>query len=188
MLTGLVARFALTDGMRAFLGTFGKPLLIAAAIGIAILIIDRRGYQRAEEQERLHKLERQELTRAIVQAIDGELDQRLAAIAARTSGKIQTIDTEGKTVVQPIITREILRDRTLTDPNRCLSPGLLEAINAARGYLLDERSPAPRLDPQTRQACPAPAASLIRRRRGSPRPTRISRSNTASARRGMRER
>jgi hypothetical protein len=114
-------------------------LAIAIAIAIAVWFIDRRGYQRAEEQERLHKLERQELTRSIVSAIDGELDQRLATITAAAAGKIQTIDTEGKTVVQPIITREILRDRTLTDPGRCLSPGLLAAVNAARGYLIDER-------------------------------------------------
>jgi hypothetical protein len=108
---------------------------IAIAIGLAAWFLDHRGYERAKEQDRLHELERQELARAIVGAIDKQLDTKLAAIGADTNGKIQTIDTEGRTFVQPIITREILRDRNLADPNRCLSPGLLSAINAARGYL-----------------------------------------------------
>jgi hypothetical protein len=114
-------------------------LAIAIALGLAVWFIDHRGYQRAQEEERLRIAERQELTRAIVQEIDGRLDRRLLELATQTAGQIQTIDTEGKTVVQPIITREILRDRSLADPSRCLSPGLLAAVNAARGYLLDER-------------------------------------------------
>jgi hypothetical protein len=123
--------------VRGWLGKNWLPILIVFLIVGGGIYLDRRGYNRAKEQDEKRRLERQELTRAVVAAIDVELDHRLATIAAATAGKIQTIDTEGKTVVQPIITREILRDRNLADPSRCLSPGLLEAVNAARGYLDD---------------------------------------------------
>lgn len=114
-------------------------IVIVIALGLAVWFIDQRGFNRAKEQDHLRQLERQEITREVVAAIVGALDKKLEQIAGETNGKIQTIDTEGTTLVQPIITREILRDRSLSDANRCLSPGLLEAVNAARGYLLDER-------------------------------------------------
>lgn len=123
----------LTDAMRAFLGRAGLPLIVAIMIGLAVVAIDHRGYQRAKEEERLRELERDQITTAIVSAIDAKLDARLAAIGRQLAGKIDTIDTEGKTSAQ-IITRELIRDPGLADPGRCLSPGLLEAVNAARGY------------------------------------------------------
>lgn len=136
---GLALRFFGVAGVKKAAGKIPPKvwlfLAIAAALALAVWFIDRRGYQRAKEQDHLRQLEQQEITRAVVQAIDADLDRKLAAVSAETNKKIETIDTEGTTVVQPTITREILRDRTLTDPNRCLSPGLLEAINAARGYL-----------------------------------------------------
>lgn len=141
MFAGLIARFALTDGMRAFLGKFGMPLLIIIAIGLAVLLIDKRGYDRAKEQDRTAQLERQAIVAAIVGKIDQDLDKRLGAIAGDVHEKITTIDKE-RTVVQPIIQRELARDPRLADPDRCLSPGLLEAVNRARGYpagaLLDD--------------------------------------------------
>jgi hypothetical protein len=126
--------FALTEGMKAFLGKFGFPILILIAIALAVVTIDQRGFNRAKEQDRKLELERQQITQAVVASIDGELDRRLGKIAGELGGKIETLDREGKTVVQPIITRELERDPRLADPHSCLSPGLLEAVNAARGY------------------------------------------------------
>lgn len=159
---GLALRFFGVAGVKKAAGKIPPKvwlfIAIAIALALAVWFIDRRGYQRAEEQERLHKLERQEITRAVVAAIGDELDRKLAAAATATNGKIQTIDTEGKTVVQPIITREILRDSSLSDPNRCLSPGLLAAVNAARGYLLDERLAGAASRPANPASVPAAGA------------------------------
>jgi hypothetical protein len=130
MIEGLTFKLAL-----AWLRKNWLPIVILVAIVAGLWFVDHRGFERAKAEDKARQLERQEITRAVVSAIDGELDRKLATIADQTHAKIQTIDTEGKTVVQPIIEREILRDRGLSDPNRCLSPGLLAAINAARGYL-----------------------------------------------------
>jgi hypothetical protein len=130
----ILAKFALTEGMKGFLGKFGMPLLIMIAIGLAVVTIDQRGFNRAKEQDRKAELERQLITAAVVQSIDGQLDKRLGTIAARLGVKIDTIDREGKTVVHPIIMRELARDPHLAAPDSCLSPGLLAAVNAARGY------------------------------------------------------
>jgi hypothetical protein len=133
MIEAMVARFALTQGMKAFLGKFGLPLLILAAIAIAVVAIDQRGFNRAKEQDHARELERAAIIAAVVGQIDEQLDRRLAATAATLRGKLDTIDKE-RTIVQPIIARELARDPRLSDPNSCLSPGLLEAVNRARGH------------------------------------------------------
>jgi hypothetical protein len=140
--------FVLTQGMKEFLGKFGMPLLILIAIGLAVVTIDQRGFERAKEQDRKAELERQLITAAVVASIDGKLDERLRAIADQLGVKLDTIDREGKTVVQPIITRELERDPRLAAPDSCLTPGLLGAVNAARGY------PAGELGGEARSANP----------------------------------
>jgi hypothetical protein len=133
-MTWLLARFALTDGMKGFLGKFGMPLVILIALGLAVVLIDQRGFNRAKRQDEELELQRQLITVAVVAKIDADLDHRLGAIAGKLGVKIDTIDKEGKTIVQPIITRELERDPRLAAPDSCLSPGLLDAVNAARGY------------------------------------------------------
>lgn len=121
-----------------FIGRNWEIILIVALFGGGCWYLDHRGYERAQEQNRARENERALISAAVVRSIDAELDGKLAKISSAANGRIQTITTEGKTVVQPIITRELLRDPRLADPNRCLSPGLLSAINAARGYLDQE--------------------------------------------------
>lgn len=132
-LTWLVVK----DKALGFLKDHWEVIAIAALLIGGGLYLDHRGYQRAIAADAARTAERQEITRAVVAAIDGDLDRKLAATAAATSTKIQTIDTEGRTVVQPIITRELVRDPGLAAPGSCLTPGLLDAVNAARGYLDD---------------------------------------------------
>jgi hypothetical protein len=62
MLAAIVARFALTQGMKGFLGKYGQPLLIAILIGLAVVFIDNRGFQRAKDQAERERLERAEIT------------------------------------------------------------------------------------------------------------------------------
>lgn len=120
--------------VKAFLKKNWLPIVILLAVVGGGWFLDHRGYERAKDQDRLHELERNQLATAIAGAIDKQLEQRLGKISADVSGKLQSIDTEGKTVVQPIFTRELIRDPGLADPRRCLTPGLLDGINAARGY------------------------------------------------------
>jgi hypothetical protein len=124
---------ALTAGMRTFLARFGQPLAIAILIGLAVVVIDQRGFNRAKAQDQARENERALIIMAVVGAIDGKLDQRLAKISADVGRKLETIDKEGKTV-EPLIRSELARNPRLADPGSCLTPGLLEAVNRARGY------------------------------------------------------
>lgn len=136
--------------IKGFFGQYWLQLVILAALIGAVLFIDHRGYARAQAEDKARELERAELTAAAVGAIDKELDQRLAKISADLGGRIDTIDKEGKTIVQPIITSELVRDPRLARPDSCLSPGLLAAVNAARGNPAGELGRASRPgDPQT---------------------------------------
>jgi hypothetical protein len=142
-LAGLALRFLGVAGVKKAAAKVPPKvwlfLAIAISLGLAVWWIDRRGYQRAQEQAEHQRLERAEITAAVVRAIDARLDRRLETISAKLAGQLQTIDVEGKTIVQPMLTRELLRDRSLSDPSRCLSPGLLNAVNAARGFLDSEQ-------------------------------------------------
>lgn len=133
MFATLAAKFALTEGMKGFLGTFGKPLLFLIAIALAVVVIDQRGFHRAEAEAKARENERALIVAAIVGRIDQQLDERLGKIAGDLRGKLDTIDKE-RTVVQPIIERELALNPRLRDPDSCLSPGLLEAVNRARGH------------------------------------------------------
>lgn len=129
----MLTSFAMTDAMKVFLGKFGMPILILIAIGAAVLLIDKRGYDRAKEQDAAAAAERSAIVAAIVGKVDQDLDKRLADISTSVGGKITTIEKE-RTVVEPIIRQELARDPRLAAPDSCLSPGLLAAINQARGY------------------------------------------------------
>jgi hypothetical protein len=122
----------------SWLGRNWLPIVILVAIVAGLWFVDHRGFARAKAQDEARLNERRLITAAVVRAIDGELDRQLATIASSSSGKIQTIETEGKTVVQPIIMRELARDPSLARPGSCLTPSLLTAVNAARGYRDDE--------------------------------------------------
>lgn len=140
---GLVLHFVGLAGVKKAAGRIPPKvwqfLAIAVAIGFAVWFLEHRGEERAKAAAERQRLERAEITNAVVRAVDDRLDHRLGNVSRELAGKLLTIDTEGKTIVQPMLTREILRDRGLSDPGRCLSPGLLDAVNAARGFLDSER-------------------------------------------------
>lgn len=128
--------------IKAFFGKYWEIILVVILLLAGVWYLDHRGYERAKDEDAARQLEQVQLTGAVVRQIDGDLGGKLEAIASSTSDKIQTIDTEGKTVVQPIITRELIRDPALSAANSCLTPSLLEAVNAARGYGAEELTDA----------------------------------------------
>lgn len=94
---------------------------IALALLAAILFIDHRGYKRAQADEAAREAR---ITAVITKAVED--------IDAKTAGRIAAIDKTQRTIVQPILTREILSDPRFSDPAAGISPDMLRAINRAR--------------------------------------------------------
>jgi hypothetical protein len=122
------------EALGAFFSKYGLQLAILAAIVGGLWYVDHRGFERAKAEDLARANERALITQAVVSKVDGDLAGKLNAIGGQLGIKIDTLDREGKTVVQPIITRELAADPRLAAPGSCLTPGLLDAINAARGY------------------------------------------------------
>lgn len=130
-------------------------------VGLAVILgalawVDHRGYERAIADAEAEKLERQTETLVLRAGITKELDAKLEKADAGLHAKLETINTERMTNVDPILARELGRDPRLADPARCLTPGLLVAVNAARGHAAagDAAAPVGR-DPAS---LPGPAA------------------------------
>lgn len=115
----------------------GWLLRIMPQIGVALAIIgavawiDHRGYRRAI-------LDR-DAREAIMLA---KLDEALRRSEHRLAGQVAAIDADyarhrasvaaTRTIIQPIITREIARETRLADPASGLTPSLLDTVNRAR--------------------------------------------------------
>lgn len=102
-------------------GRFWPHLLAATAIISAILYLEHRGYERA---------------RADQAALEARIGARIALavedIDKRTAERIAGIDTTQRTVVQPVITREIMSAPRLSDPAAGITDELRGALNRAR--------------------------------------------------------
>jgi len=107
--------------MPAIILRFLPHIAIALAIIGAIFFIDHRGYQRAQADQA--KLEAR-IAAKITDAVD--------AIDKKTAVRIADIDTTQRTIVQPVLTREILANPRLSDPDAGITPAMRDAINAAR--------------------------------------------------------
>lgn len=102
-----------------------------AAILLALWWIDRSGYQRAQaDQEARANFEYAVQARMLVR-VERNLAQTIAAIDGTVAEQIAGIEAV-QIQLQPIIEREIIREKRLTDPAAGLTPGLLDAINRAR--------------------------------------------------------
>ncbi len=117
--------------LRAFLKANWLYLLIGAAILGAIWKIDRNGYRRAEAAAAAKAAADFKRDVAMIQAITRRLNQALADTDRALADKLAIIDKD-KSHAQPIIQRELVRDPGLASA-KCLTPGLLDAINVARG-------------------------------------------------------
>lgn len=119
-------------GALRFLGRFWPHLLIAAVVMIALAKADANGAARATAEADRDRLQSEAMAQLIVQEIGRKLDGDLAVLARATNRKIQAINTEDRSLVQPIIQREIARDPSLLG-RQCLTSELLRAVNIARG-------------------------------------------------------
>lgn len=115
------------------LGGVPSWIYIALAIGAAALWIDHRGYQRAVDDNKQRQLERIIDNGKVALEIDRALKTGLADLDRQTADKFNTIKEVERTIVQPIIERELTRDPALA-ARECLTPELLRAVNISRGY------------------------------------------------------
>lgn len=116
-----------------FLGGVPQWIWIAIAVAGAAAWIDHRGYQRAEEHAEKERLERILDNGWFVLELDRGLKEGLAELERGTADTFATIQQRDRTIVQPIIQSELARDPALAT-RVCLTPELVRAVNAARGY------------------------------------------------------
>lgn len=107
--------------MPAWLLRFLPHALAVVAILGAMWWLDDRGYQRAKADQAALELRLAEKIADSVMAIDQASAARLAAL-----------DTAQRTIVQPIITKEIASDPRFSDPSAGVTGGMRDAINRAR--------------------------------------------------------
>lgn len=113
----------------------------AAAIALvgAVLYIDHRGYERAQDQQKLidaneaeQKLELQKMLSDQVNKSVEQMQARADLMDSSLLNRIQSLDAKSQTVIQPILTKEISNAPRLSDPDAGITDRMREALNAAR--------------------------------------------------------
>lgn len=106
-------------------------LALAATLAGVIAWVDHRTARRTEAQLRATQLMIENRMRADLRRSEARLAGTIAALAADYE-QSRTVIERTRTIVQPIVTREIVREPRLSDPAAGLTPGLFDAINRAR--------------------------------------------------------
>lgn len=134
---------------------FGRVLLIVAAVGGALWWIDHRGYERAmNERDRLDANARLEWQGRVIE-FETMLDDEIAELERSLGTRIAAIDATGRTVVNPVIEREIIREARFSDPALGISDGMRDALNAARAESARPAAPVGRAADAVPAARPA---------------------------------
>lgn len=110
---------------------WGPHLIVLAAVVGFLLWLDHSAYQRAVEDREAADAK---MLIAIGEAIDGIEDDLADKLAARVVDQIETeqrIETVDRTVIQPIIERELRNAPGLSDPRNGYGVELRDAINTA---------------------------------------------------------
>lgn len=118
--------------MGAFLGKYWLQLVIAAAILAVLGYVHHQGYKQAEAHFAAQQAKADEVERRITSAIEKDLREGLAGIDRSNADRLAAIDRTDRTIVQPILEREIAHDPRYTNPACSVSDGVLGALNAAR--------------------------------------------------------
>ena len=110
---------------------WGPHLIVLAAVVGFVLWLDHSAYQRAVKDRDLRDAK---LERKIDEAVGGIEDDLADKLAARVVDQIETeqrIETVDRTVIQPIIERELRNAPGLSDPRNGYGVELRDAINTA---------------------------------------------------------
>lgn len=137
--------------MSAILLRFLPHGLVILAIGFAIWWIDDNAADRtrAQIEQAATKIENQ--TRSDLRKSEQRLAIKLGEIGASYEAG-RTIIERTRTELQPIITREIIREPRLSDPDAGITERMREAINGARALSTCARGTAGGI------VCPLPDA------------------------------
>lgn len=130
--------------MADFFRTYWLQLGILAALAFGVWYIDHRGYQRAKHHYEQQERNAQARAVALARRIEQAMTTRLNELDRQTADRLREIDVQERTVVQPIIQREIRNDPRLSDPARGLSGELRDALNSARAASGDAAAPRER--------------------------------------------
>lgn len=143
-----------------FLPQIGLALAVASAFGAALWWIDHRGYARAIADRDTRDARMLASMQAALRASEQRLAGAMAALGADYEAQRGALARAGA-ALQPIIIKEAVRDPRLADPALGLSPGLLDAINAARATGACATAASGRID-CTLPAAPAGAGPVNR--------------------------
>lgn len=124
---------------KELLWKIGPPIMLALAIGAAVLYIDHRGYKRAEGQAKLSRALEQNTRLKLKVLVDGmkdELEQDLQDVVSKTDSnmgkRIGDLRIREKIEILPLLQKEIDNDPRFRDPSLGITDGMLRAINTAR--------------------------------------------------------
>ena len=117
--------------MTALLRLIAPHIAVVAAIAAIIWWIDDNAADRTREQLAAASAASEIRLRADLRQSEQRLAETLHGIDRSVTDQLAAIDLVG-TVIQPTVTREIIRDPRLSDPDAGLTAGLLAAVNRAR--------------------------------------------------------
>jgi len=103
-----------------------------AALVALYMAIDHAGYQRAQAADAAARSIAEGAAARITAQIEHDLGARLDGIYTNLSGEIGGIDAVNRTIIQPVIQKEIASDPRYSDPDTGISVGMFAAINTAR--------------------------------------------------------
>ncbi|MBB5684279.1 hypothetical protein [Sphingobium boeckii] len=118
--------------MTALLGRYWPHLAIAAAVLFGVWWIYSSGAAAAERKAAHRQLVGEVLEQKRLRRIESAFADGLAKVDQALAARIAAIDVTERTIIQPKIEREIIRESRLSDPAAGLTDGLRAAINAAR--------------------------------------------------------
>jgi hypothetical protein len=138
--------------------------ILAVLLVVGLWFVDHNGYKRAQTQDQLQterdnnlRLQVKNWMQQQVSIFEREMQIKVNESDQKLAERIDAINVEERTIVQPTIQREIRNDPRLSDPNLGLSDSLWGALNVSR-----ERGSHPCITSLTAaQRAPCPKTSKL---------------------------
>ncbi len=138
--------------MHILLARFIPHGLVILAVLVGLGTVYHFGGKAMAQRLALEREVQARITMKAVRDSEQRIAARLGDIDSGLGDVNRQIDTAQRTIIQPTIEREIIRETRLSDPAAGLTAGLLDAVNAARRLSC-------RSGPDGSVACPVPAAA-----------------------------
>jgi hypothetical protein len=114
--------------MMRFLPYIGAILAILAAVAY----IDHKGYQRAKQAAELERAQDAIVALNLQRTITAGLAVAVSKVDTQTAAALGNIDVTSRTIIQPTIRREIVKNSRYSNPESGISQEIMDAINQAR--------------------------------------------------------